>query len=314
MLEENGYDFGKVSEEAEYALEQDERGSFDHNLLYVGRGKTTVKFLYNPASGLFKRQIVRHKIDKSQIACLKHWNDKALCPLCDVIDEIESTKEINLYSMKSRKRGLSYAQLVEANYAIQDIAPNEIILLMYPKTIYLDLSEIVKQAGNKLNTLIAENEGYVVDILRTNEDKYSAKINPYTQFKTINYHKDGAELDPDLVQKENQEFHKLLKGLPNLMEHFLPEEPTSEIKDQIKEAVHALRKNYLVDKSPNLDPNKDPISASDVPEFPVGEGIKNSKKEGESSLKVKDCYGKHGEVSKEECDACLLELQCEEES
>lgn len=297
---------------------------YKYKLLYPNTGVTTVKFLFNPQSGLFKRLFYRHNLGgepPKKVACMRTWGDNN-CPVCKVVKEIEATYERDYYTFRSLGRGISFVHLINTNYKLsgEDIKPGDVILLMYPWTIFKDLGIIINQAKTEeeAKQIISMNSGYAIDINRTHDNNYSAKINPFARIKTIDYHRNGEEVDLEKVKKEDEAFVSLLNDLDPLTEQGLPAEPTEQLLTQIKEAADQLAKDYLqkpsneqkpvIENKPASYVDEEKITASDVPTF-----SQESKPETANSGKI-ECFGKYGTIDKNTCFMCPDETKCQNES
>ncbi len=295
-----------------------ERTDYKYKLLYPQKGTTTVKFLYNPKSDMFKRQVFKHNLgEKNKVVCLRTWGMP--CEIDPILRKIETVKGVKppSWAYSGGGKGISLVEFVHADYPIQDISPGDIVLFMYPWTIFKDLGLIVEQAKTEedFNKLIATNNGYLIDVYRSEDNNYSAKARPFETHKTFNLHEQGEPDNPAKVAEEERKFHELLTNLDALTTLVdAPEEPDESIYKAIKGAKEYLYNHYLKDNSvdrindpatqesstlSNMSPDEE-IREEDVPEF----SSQSSQTETRSPSNGKpECFGKFGSVSFD--DACL---------
>lgn len=235
------YDITKVLQEAASVARSSsndnaERGSrFKYKLIYPFAGTGRFKLLFNPASGLALRQTRRHNVGDVRVPCLQTWSMD--CPVCKTVSEIESIKGLNLWRFKSTFRGLSFAQYVDSNYKFDNPndqpAKNEIILLMYPWSVYRDLSTIISDAGQNAISILATNRGKVVKITRSSSGDqvdYRTEIDPFYEHQSF---------------PTEEEYQDCLNNLPNLLDQVYPSQPTDEIINQVREVANKLREQFI---------------------------------------------------------------------
>lgn len=220
--------------QAEESAQPTNDGSgFQYRLFYPGQvGTVTVKLLFNPATNLVGRIIYNHKIGKVNVPCMKTWD--ADCPICNALSAIDNVTGRNKSGdrsggspMRSTRRGISYAQLVEASYPIENIQPGDIMLLMYPQTVYNDIIHILSQAKtpDQFRELVAQNEGKVFEITHGKDNRYSTVVNYYQTYKTCN---------------SDEEFEALLNGMDALTEQYRPSAPTEDIMNTVMKNAREL--------------------------------------------------------------------------
>lgn len=237
-----GIDLGNVlAQAAQVTQEQSEKDNAGNmKLVYPQNGELKVRLLYNQPSGVVMRKFERHKINGSQITCLTNYGQE--CPVCKMLDNIQNVKGADLWQLKRTTRGIAYAEFIEANYRWdnpQDApAKGEIVLLMFPWTVYTDLNRLINSAGQNIYNLIASNVGGVFKISRwveKGQTKYRAEIDPFDQ----NHQTCPTE----------EEYQKLIMELPSLNEKFVPIEINDNIIKAAKNCADELNAEYL---SPNV--------------------------------------------------------------
>lgn len=237
-----GIDLGNVlAQAAQVTQEQQEKDSSSNmKLVYPQNGELKVRLLYNQPAGVVMRKFERHKINGNQITCLSNYGRE--CPVCKILDNIQNVKGTDLWQLKRTTRGIAYAEFIEANYKWdnpQD-APTkgEIVLLMFPWTVYTDLNRLINSAGQNIYDLIASNIGGVFKISRwveKGQTKYRAEIDPFDrQHQTC---------------PTDEEYQKLIMELPSLNEKFVPIEITDAIIKSAQNTADELNAEYL---SPNV--------------------------------------------------------------
>lgn len=214
-------------------------------LIYPQQGTLKVRLLYNNAAGVVMRKFERHTINKQKITCLQNYGVE--CPVCKMIENIQNATGADLWQLKRTTRGIAYAEYIDSDYKWDN--PNdapkkgEIVILMFPWTIYTDLNRLITQAGQNIYSLIASNVGGVFKISRWTESKqtkYRAEIDPF----------DNAHQ----TCPSEEEYQKLLMDLPSLNEKFVPIELTDNLTKAAQSTAEELNKEYLSPhvQQPNL--------------------------------------------------------------
>lgn len=229
-----GFDFNSVMAEAQKSLKSGE-SNFKYKLLYPSQGTLTIKLLFNPRSNLVKRIINRHTIGEDKIACMRTYGQD--CKICKVIEDAENARGIDLGKLRSQGRGISLAQFIKADYRTDGIVTGDIILFMYPWTVFKDISAIISQAKSEddMKALIASNDGYLFSITRGVDNKYTTQVNPFEKYRSC---------------QSDDEFVSLLSGLDDLNGMVLANPPTEDILKDVNEVAVELTNLYLVNKQP----------------------------------------------------------------
>lgn len=182
-------------------------GEFDYKLVYPQNGTLRFKALFNPKAGVLMRKIERHDVDGTKKACLSPYGED--CKTCKVLDSIENQKGLKF---RRKSRGFMYAQYIGSDYHWDNLdrkpEPGEVILLMFPWSIYMDINRIINDAGTRAAEIVATNQGRVMKIKRwvekNSQVKYKAEIDVFA--------------DPYKSCETDEEFVKLLNDLPDLNE------------------------------------------------------------------------------------------------
>lgn len=229
------------------AQQQSGDGKSKLRLIYPGTGTLKVKLLYNPKSNLVARQIRRHKVGNTNYNCLSVYGID--CPICKTVDSIKNATGNDMWQFNYKTRGISYAQYVGSdNYQWNTQNPEpqvgELILLMYPWTIYQDINRVISTAGIHANELIATNSGRVFNIIRWREnsqEKYKGEIDAFSTYMTFPCNIN----DPNDIARADAEFEKYLNELPDLNEAVMPSAPNQDSYKYANEASEALSRDYL---------------------------------------------------------------------
>lgn len=232
------FDFNAVMQDAQASLQSGGSNSdYKYPLLYPQQGTLTFKLLFNPKSNLVKRAINRHTVGEDKIACMKTYGKE--CPICKVLEDAENSRGIDLGKMRSIVRGISLVQFIEATYKVDNVKAGDIVMLMYPWTVYKDLSTIMSQAKSEaeLASLIASNTGYLFTLTRGNDNKYTTNVAPFRTYQTC---------------QTDDEFATLLNNLDSLNEMVLPGTPTEAIMKDVTEVTTELTNTYLVSRGPQF--------------------------------------------------------------
>jgi hypothetical protein len=233
------FDLSNVINQAQEVTSQQQNGDGKNQirLIYPGTGTLKVKLLYNPKSNLVARQIKRHKVGNTNYTCLGMYGMD--CPICKMVDSIKNSTGLDLWKYNAKTRGLTYAQYVGSqNYTWdnnnKEPQVGELILLMYPWTIYQDINRIISTAGVNADQLIARNEGKVVNIIRWREnsqEKYKCEVDAFAA--------------PFRSCEDDQKFDQYLSDLPDLNEAIVSSQANQDTFKYANEASEALSREYL---------------------------------------------------------------------
>lgn len=215
-------------------------------VIYPGVGTLKVRLLYNPKSNLVTRQFRRHKIGDKNYTCLQTYGQD--CPMCKAVDNIKNKTGVDNWKNRSFIRGISYAQYVGSqNYSWdtnnKEPQVGELVILMYPWTIYQDINRLIATAGPKADTMISLNEGVVLAISRWMEGsqvKYRCEVDAFSPaFKS---------------KSSDEEFDKFLNELPDLNEAIVPSTITQEIIKSAQDAGQMLSRDIMTSNQTSTMP------------------------------------------------------------
>lgn len=242
------FDLSSVLNQAQEVTSQQQNSDKSKvRLIYPSTGTLKVKLLYNPKSNLVARQIRRHKVGNTNYVCLSSYGVD--CPICKTIDSIKNATGVDAWQLNAKTRGISYAQYIGSEgykWDTKNPEPQigELVLLMYPWTIYQDINRIISTAGIHANELIATNTGKIFKIIRWREnsqEKYRGELDAFNTYTTISCNIN----DPNDVAKAEIEFDKYLSEIPNLSEAVIPAAPNEDTYKYANEASEALSRDYL---------------------------------------------------------------------
>lgn len=234
-----GFDLSSVLNKAATETQNAENSGGSNNgpkLIYPQQGTIQVRLLFNPASGLVMRKYEQHKVGDSKVACLQMYGKE--CPVCKIINDINNAKGTDLWKNKRTTRGIAYAEYVASDYKWEkpEDAPKagDVVILMFPWSVYTDLNRIISSAGQNIYSLVASNIGGVI------------KISRFTENKQVKY---KAEIDAFNMQHQTRptddEYNKLLTEQVSLNEKFMPAEFSEDILVKAKELADQLNREYL---------------------------------------------------------------------
>lgn len=232
------FDLSQVMADAQKAKNSQNEGGNNqgYKLIYPQNGTLKVKLLFNPKSGLVSRKVLRHNVEGTKTACLSMYGQD--CPVCQAVTSIQNSKGIDLWKLKASTRGISFAQYIESDYRWDNPkdAPKkgDIILLMYPWTVYQDINKIIADAGQLADTVVARNSGRIVKISRwveSNQTKYRAELDAFAgEYQSC---------------ASDEEFAKVLNEMESLNERIVPPAVTDELLKTAKEVSNQLNSHYL---------------------------------------------------------------------
>lgn len=279
----SSFDLSKVRQLAQEEIDaKNERsqGSSEgskYPLVYPAQnGKLVVKLLFNIKSGTVQRKLVRHNGEKEKIPCLQQMYGVE-CPICSSINQVEQTmgKEMGAWRKYGYKaRGICYAQIIdhEATYFNGENEPKkgDIVLLMYPVSVYDDINRIILDAGEHLEELVAQNEGLPIVINRSLKGngipEYSTSVYPYGKKKSF---EDSSEvIDGNAVIKTgDQKFEEVLNEIPNLNESMgVPQYQEDSTIEKANALGETIIQEYMGSKVVNPSEPQGTQFASEIPQ------------------------------------------------
>lgn len=312
------FDLSKLQKMAgEEVEEANNRGgsSSDYPIVYpVDNGKFRVKLLYNMKADAVQRKVIRHVVGRDKMPCLSIYGEE--CPVCSAIKNAEDMcgKECGAFKKYGYKtRGICFAVLMDHDKGMFKDGPNvgDVILLMYPVSMYNKINEIIVSSGEHLESLVASNNGKTIEITRTQKaggfPDYSVAVYPYGDEK---------------VKDTDEEFDELLESLPNLNERIIPPNPTEEDRNKIKAAAETINAEYI--NGSVINPNDESQSTGTNTPKDQGSitGERPSNLDNDSSTESNapeetatsssggrpECFGNH--CDSEKCLICPCEPDC----
>lgn len=272
-------DFSKMLEQCKQEVAQAEAekpkngGSFDNKypLLYFGiDGKLRVRLLFNHKSGAFQRKLLRHTAGdgKTKVPCLTAYGEH--CPVCDAVNNVIATRGKDSGVTKRfgvKGQGFCYAQLIshsdgyckDANNPIKD---GDIVLLMYPKSVYEIFNKQVVELGTNVDKVFSGNTGAPFDMIRTmgsnNFPDYTIQVPPFVEVKSF-----ATEGD----------YENALAGLPPLEDSFYPANPTEEIRTAVQNLADEINKEYMSGMNLSAQPIVQPVVQTVAPQVVVAQPV-----------------------------------------
>lgn len=295
------FNLSAVIEQANNAISSNEPKGNKYPIFYPGVGTSTLKLLFNPKSNSLFRLINRHEwLDKQKVTCLKSFGKDVECPICKAIQDVKNSKGIDLARHKSKVRGLAFAQLISVDYPLTGkYAPSEgdIVLFMFPWTVYTALSQVVAEAqsdASQLEQLIACNEGYAFSIRHTEDNKYTTMPSVFKKYKTC---------------PSDEEFVKLLENLDSLNDLIVPASLEAMTEDQmgkVKKVAEEISMKYLYAESGRESQSLDQMAKNSI------DSSVNRNSTVDTSNKP-SCFGKvnTGDIDSNQCLLCPSQAECQ---
>ena len=250
-----GIDFNKLRNSLQQDAVQIEKqgdgnSKSDFKLVYpYNLGEIKLRLIYNSKMGGMQKKITRHNAGKSKVACLQVFGED--CDVCKAIQEIQTIKGKDCGVFKKygyTTRGICYAQVVgfsDGFFAGTDNPPKigEIVLFMYPKSIYDQITNILIKSGEHLEELVSKNIGKPFVVTKSQPSTstfpdFSVIISPW-ETDAVPVFKDTAEISGE------DQFQNLMENLPDLGNNFVPKYPTDEIHTANKALAETVMQEYL---------------------------------------------------------------------
>jgi hypothetical protein len=331
------FDLSKVLENAQSVTEKSAGNSDLPRILYPGDGSVSVRLLFNPSSNSVMRLIRRHKTDKNEkIICASQYHED--CPLCKAIENINSMTGNDLWTLKSRVTGIAYAQYISCSQGYDwgsYGAPKEgdLVVLMFPWSLYKELSGIIQRSGEHANELLTTAQGRVITITRGKDGSrvsYKAEINAFAPLYES--------------RSSQEEFDNWLVSMDNLNSVIVPEMMPSDLLMKLQIEADSLMARYT--KASHIFPGTTPIpnnnnvgtmvgtvatpaaslntesvsanptvvpqaDATSIPPTPTSETPTVQPAAPVAAPSAgKECFG-HLDISKKECLLCSDAIKCE---
>lgn len=301
----------KIQDEANEAKEQSERSNGGFPIVYPGEnGKLVVRLLYNVKSGSVQRRVVRHPAGKGKVACLQPYGED--CPVCQAIHNVENMKgrECGAFSKYGFKtRGICYAMIIDHDPVYftspDDPKKGDVVLLMYPKTVYDQINTLLINSGDNLDKVLSENEGFPVIIERSQKKggypTYNTAIDPFGLKKVYEDNDEGTG---------EERFDSMLESIPDLNSTLIPNYPDDNLYKSAEALAQTITQEYM--SSSIVNPSTDDTIEDDTNEVeesattPVD--VANIPDSSASSSDVPECFGNHCDDKK--CLICPIEADC----
>lgn len=300
-------------------------------------GTFRVKLLYKEESGIIQKKVTRHSVGKDKLPCLSTFGHT--CPICEAVKRAEENlgKECGAFKKYGYvTRGVAYAVLVDFDAGMfkekDDPKKGDLILLMYPKSLYDEFNEIIVKSGEHLESLVAKNYGKTIEVTR------GLQSNGIPEYK-VNVYPYGDEK----IKETDEEWDDLIAKLPNIAEAIVPKHLTEEIEEKVRVAAETVNVEYMHNNTlnPNATEQKQttqnpmntngPIAPStDIPESVINAGagaeqpVQFNQPTEETTTKVEEpnirrdnnspegcpeCYGNHSDTENK-CIVCQFEADC----
>lgn len=238
----SSFDLSMVMQLAQDEIDaKNERGNYSESsgnnypLVYpIKNGKLTMKLLFNPKAGIVQRKIIRH----GKVPCLQMYGME--CPVCSAISQVEEVKgkDAGAWSKHGYKvRGICYAQIIDHDPAYftddKDPKKGDIVLLMYPKSIFDDINNLFIDSGANLDQLVASNEGFPIVITR------SMKSNGFPEYNT------SISIGKVKSFQTDEEFNDKLAEIPDLNETIVPKFQSDKVLEDAKALGETIVQEYM---------------------------------------------------------------------
>lgn len=283
---------------------------------FGGNGKLTVRILFNMGLGGIQRKIIRHEVGKDKIGCLSVYGEE--CPICSAIREAEDLrgKECGAFRKYGYKvRGVCYAQVIDFSdkfFDGKDIKKKDVITLMYPKSVYDKINNLIVEAGENLAQVVCENDGVPLVIERSQKSEraipdYIVSFYPFGKKKSF------EESDCTEGKTPEDMFQDMLSELPNLGEQFVPVNPNDEVRKANQAGSEVIRQEYISGKTVNpgdevIPENKTEVGGGSI--APSNPPQTSAPVIDESSGDKPDCFGHHDDCDQNKCLVCPYEVDC----
>lgn len=300
-----------AKKDIEEANNRSNKNNSQYKLLYPGKnGKITVKLLYNDKARLVQRKIYRH----GKVPCFSMYGEG--CPICDAIAAADTVNSGNAARSKYgyKVRGICYAQVVDGDniYFSDDNDPEkgDVVVLMYPKTVFESISNIINDSGDSLLDIVGSNEGLAITIDRSQKSgsapSYSTYVYPYGKFTSF---KDEGNT------RGEDKYMELLESLPDLNETIVPKYPSEEVREAVRAMSETITSEYM--SGVVLNPNKDDKEHAPDRKAENISNMVNTTPDNVVGNKTADntgkppCYGNHSnDPSDHKCLVCEFEDDC----
>lgn len=231
------FDLSSVMEAAKTAVEGTSSGNNYPTIIYPANGTIRVRLLFNPKSNSVMRLIHRHKLDSGKIDCAAHYGQD--CPVCKQLETIRAVKGLDLWTLKSKTYGIAYAQFIDVStgydFGNRRNIPKrgDLIVLMFPWSVYSQISGCIQKAGENAGQLLVENESKPIIIerkLSNDRVEYRVDVDTFSTYQSCD---------------SQAQFDKFLMDLPDLSDTITPKEMPEGLLTKLQLEADNLNIKYL---------------------------------------------------------------------
>lgn len=255
------FDLSQVMAAAKTAVEGTSSGNNYPTIIYPATGTIRVRLLFNPKSSSVMRLIHRHKLDSGKIDCAAHYGQD--CPVCKQLETIKTVKGLDLWTLKSKTYGIAYAQFIDVStgydFGNRRNVPKrgDLVVLMFPWSVYSQISGCIQKAGENAGQLLVENESKPIIIerkLQNDRVEYRVDVDTFSTFQSC---------------ESQAQFDKFLMDLPDLSDTITPKEMPEGLLIKLQLEADNLSAKYLGGTQ------QAPVYVPPVPPTPVTPMIPN---------------------------------------
>lgn len=231
------FDLSSVLEAAKTAVEGTSSNSNYPTIIYPANGTIRARLLFNPKSNSVMRLIHRHKLDSGKVDCAAHYGQD--CPVCKQLETIRAVKGLDLWTLKSKTYGIAYAQFIDVStgydFGNRRNVPKrgDLIVLMFPWSVYSQISSCIQKAGENASQLLTDNESKPIIIERklTNDRvEYRVDVDTFSTFQSC---------------ESQAQFDKFLMDLPDLSDTITPKDMPEGLLTKLQLEADNLVARYL---------------------------------------------------------------------
>lgn len=231
------FDLSSVMEAAKTAVEGTSSGNNYPTIIYPANGTIRVRLLFNPKSNSVMRLIHRHKLDSGKVDCAAHYGQD--CPVCKQLETIRTVKGLDLWTLKSKTYGIAYAQFIDVStgydFGNRRNVPKrgDLIVLMFPWSVYSQISGCIQKAGENAGQLLVDNESKPIIIerkLSNDRVEYRVDVDTFSTFQSC---------------ESQAQFDQFLMDLPDLSDTITPKEMPEGLLTKLQLEADNLSTKYL---------------------------------------------------------------------
>lgn len=231
------FDLSQVMAAAKTAVEGTSSSNNYPTIIYPANGTIRVRLLFNPKSSSVMRLIHRHKLDSGKIDCAAHYGQD--CPVCKQLETIKTVKGLDLWTLKSKTYGIAYAQFIDVStgydFGNRRNVPKrgDLVVLMFPWSVYSQISGCIQKAGENAGQLLVENESKPIIIerkLQNDRVEYRVDVDTFSTFQSC---------------ESQAQFDQFLMDLPDLSDTITPKEMPEGLLIKLQLEADNLSAKYL---------------------------------------------------------------------